>query len=79
MSESRDKAAHLLKHYFRLVGQAADMKWNADLDAEVEQIVDEIIDAAAAVSREERVVEAAIGLAAVRTPAKGQKKKTARK
>lgn len=45
MNESRDKAAHLLKHYFRLVGQAADMKWNSDLDAEVDQIVDEIIDA----------------------------------
>lgn len=46
MSESRDKAVHLLQHYFRLVGQSGgQMKWNSDLDAEVEGIVDHVIDA----------------------------------
>lgn len=65
----RDRAVNLLQHYFRLVAQAAGNKWVGDHDAEVAVCVDEIIDAAALVSREERVVEAAIGLAAVRTPA----------
>lgn len=43
---SRDGAKKALLHYFRQVANHAGMKWGPDNDAEVEGIVDDILDAA---------------------------------
>jgi hypothetical protein len=40
------KAKELLRHYFRLIAQRAEIHWDSDNDAEVEDIVDFIIGAA---------------------------------
>lgn len=79
----RDKAVSLLQHYFRMIGEKSDMKWNADLDLEVGQIVDEIF-AAAAVELDRLLAEraAAVGLtsaAFVRAAPKPKAKPAARK
>ena len=41
------RAKHLLVHYFRLIAQRADIRWDGDNDAEIEDVVDLIIEAAA--------------------------------
>ena len=40
------RAAHLLAHYLRQVYRAAGMRWDSDNDAEVDDLVECIIDAA---------------------------------
>lgn len=44
--DNRSEAKRLLKHYFRLIATNAGAPWDSDNDAEVEGIVDCIIDAA---------------------------------
>lgn len=44
--QARDRAVHLLQHYIQVVGIKAGMKWERDLDVEIESIVDDIILAA---------------------------------
>ena len=44
--DNRSEAKRLLKHYFRLIATNAGVPWDSDNDAEVEGIVECIIDAA---------------------------------
>jgi len=46
--DQRAKAKDLLTHYFRLIAGKTGIYWDANNDAEVEAIVDEIIEAAKA-------------------------------
>jgi len=39
-----EKAKRLLKHYFRTVFVKADLPWDSDNDAEIDEIVDSIYD-----------------------------------
>lgn len=43
---ARDDAKHTLVYYFRLILQRTGQNWSADMQAEVEGIVDDIIQAA---------------------------------
>lgn len=40
------QAAHLLKHYLRLIACRAGVNWNSDNDAEVDAIIEGILNAA---------------------------------
>jgi hypothetical protein len=42
----RNAAKQLLQHYFRLLAEKADLRWDSDNDNEVGDIVDLIIEAA---------------------------------
>lgn len=42
---ARDNAVRLIQYYFRLLAQHSDCRWTSDNDAEVADIVDEIISA----------------------------------
>jgi hypothetical protein len=46
MTTNQERAARLLKHYFRLIAQKSGIKWDSDNDSEIEQIVEAILDAA---------------------------------
>ena len=48
MTEAQRGAVHLAQHYFRLIAQRAGVPWDGDNDVEVELMVCQIIDAAAA-------------------------------
>ena len=48
MTEAQQQAVHLAQHYFRLFAQRAGVPWDGDNDTEVELMVCQIIDAAAA-------------------------------
>lgn len=43
---SKRQAVGTLSHYFRTVFEAAGIKWNGDNEAEIESIVDNLIEAA---------------------------------
>jgi hypothetical protein len=45
MSNNRERAKRLLKNYLRYGVKASGLKWDSDNDAEVEDIVDCLIDA----------------------------------
>ena len=45
-SDHRIEAKKLLLNYFKAVAEKAGMKWDPDYTAEVEDIVDHIVDAA---------------------------------
>lgn len=47
-SNSRYQAKHTLTHYFRHVWEKAGLTWTSDHNAEIEGIVDSIVDAAVA-------------------------------
>jgi hypothetical protein len=40
-----DRAKDLLTHYFRLLFNASGLKWDSDNQVEIDQVVDEIIQA----------------------------------
>ena len=44
----RIRAKHLLRHYFKVTNAAAGNVLNSDCYAEIDDIIDELIDAAAA-------------------------------
>jgi hypothetical protein len=44
--DKKNEAKKLLKHYFRLAVKAAGGKWDYDNDAEIDTLVDYLIDAA---------------------------------
>lgn len=46
MDTARERAKELARHYFRLLAQAAGMKWDADYDGEINTLIDLIIEAA---------------------------------
>ena len=48
MTEAQRGAVHLAQHYFRLIAQRAGVPWDGDNDVEVELMVCQIVDAAAA-------------------------------
>jgi hypothetical protein len=43
---AREKAARLLVNYFQAIAKHAGMKWDPDYTVEIEQAVDEIVEAA---------------------------------
>lgn len=52
-NSDRNSAVHLLQHYLKTIALKAGMKWERDLDVEVEAIVDHILLAAQAAVRSE--------------------------
>lgn len=53
MSNSKQRAKRLLKHYMQMAVRASGLQWDSDNDAEVDEIVDCLISAAVAEAREE--------------------------
>ena len=53
MSDHRQRAKDLLVHYFETIAKRAGMKWDRDYTAEIECVVDDIIDAAVEAARNE--------------------------
>lgn len=53
MSSKRDYAKQLAVHYFVLIGGLSDKKWHSDCIAEINILVDTIIDAAKEELKEE--------------------------
>lgn len=47
MNKHAREAARLLSYYFRLIAKKSGVNWDSDNDAEVAQIIEEILDAAA--------------------------------
>jgi hypothetical protein len=48
MSEMQRRAVELAQFYFRRIAQQAGMQWDCDNDTEIELLVENVIDAAAA-------------------------------
>ncbi len=44
MPKGRDEAIHLLQHYFRTVWLKAGLKWDGDNNAEIEALVDALME-----------------------------------
>jgi hypothetical protein len=53
MSEAQRRAVELAQFYFRLIAERAEVTWDGDNNVEVELMVCQIIDAAAAGTRRE--------------------------
>ena len=52
MPDNRAVAIRLLKHYFSQVYRVAGLRWDPDMDAEIEELVDAIIGASEQASYE---------------------------
>jgi len=46
-TQQRARAVELLQHYFELIGRRAGIQWHADNNAELEELADALIEAAA--------------------------------
>ena len=46
MNQKAQKAAHLLKHYFKLLAEKSGVNLDSDCMIEIEEIVENILDAA---------------------------------
>lgn len=57
MSDKRQRAKRLLKHYLKNLVEAHGHHWNSDNDAEVDEIVDCIIDGAVEAVKESQPSE----------------------
>jgi hypothetical protein len=46
MNKNALKAAHLLKHYMKMLAQKSGTHWDSDNDAEIDELIEAILDAA---------------------------------
>jgi hypothetical protein len=54
MNQARNRAVKLMQHYFTLCAKQSGVNWDSDNLAEIESIVDDLIEAAVEQMRDER-------------------------
>jgi hypothetical protein len=62
MNQARNRAVKLMQHYFTLCAKQSGVRWDSDNLAEIESIVDDLIDAAVEKMKEESVYAPEYGI-----------------